>query len=166
MDRSDRRLFAKVRGKPRDVHALDVLVERHWKQLFARCRLLTVNPDEALHLAETVWRRFIRTRQTIKPKGNFRAHLFKAAISLWREQTQFQFPTGTIKAQRQFVSHMTESTLPWNSSLSELQNLPERDQILLEGRIDAALKRLTPTDRDALLRCSFDDTSDPENDRH
>jgi len=52
MEGSDSWLIAKVRSEPPEAHALDALVERHWKQLFARCQLLTANPEKASQLAQ------------------------------------------------------------------------------------------------------------------
>jgi hypothetical protein len=68
-----------------------------------------------------------------------------------------------IVRQRPFVvSDIQTSTL----SLAELNSLSKGDQIRLEEKIDATLRLLTPTDRDALLWHSLNNPSNSERGDH
>src|SRR5687768_15153591 len=61
-----------VRREPPDDSALDALVARYWKPLFARCEMLTLDKDSASDLAQETWLRMLRARKTLEPDGNFR----------------------------------------------------------------------------------------------
>ncbi|HYV32719.1 MAG TPA: hypothetical protein VEO53_16650, partial [Candidatus Binatia bacterium] len=59
-------LVAAVRRDPPDVVALDALADRHWKPLFGRCYMLTLNRDKAADLAQQAWCRVLRARHRLK----------------------------------------------------------------------------------------------------
>jgi len=50
-------LISAIRRDPPDEEALNALVDRYWKKLYARCRMLTVDPDSANDLAQESWLR-------------------------------------------------------------------------------------------------------------
>ena len=159
INKPDRWLIAKISRALPEAQALDVLVNRHWKQLFARCQLLTVNPEEASRLAQSTWQRMLQTRLTLNPCEDFRTRLYETATDLWREQNRPLQSTVAVQANGIFNFDVTQLTSLPSISLEELKSLSEGDQIRLEKKIDAALRSLTPKDRDALLSHFLDNTS-------
>src|SRR5262249_46639093 len=97
---SDTWLVAAVRRETPDVSALDVLAERYWKPLFGRCHLLTLNHDRASDLAQQTWARVLRTRQGLKPGGNFPGYLMTIATNLWRDSQRGARRAGPLSDDR------------------------------------------------------------------
>src|SRR5262245_34068346 len=71
--REDSWLIDRIRQDEPDSAALDELVSRYWKGLYARCHLLTLNSERANDLAQDAWCRVLRARRSLKPDGNFPA---------------------------------------------------------------------------------------------
>ena len=71
----DGRLIEAVRGDPPDDAALQALVDRYWKSLYARCHLLTQSADLAIELAQESWYRVLRARHALRADGNFPGYL-------------------------------------------------------------------------------------------
>jgi RNA polymerase sigma-70 factor (ECF subfamily) len=149
-------LIAAVRCDSPDEAALDELVERHWKPLFARCHMLTLNHEKAKDLAQDVWRRVLRARQSLKPGGNFPAYLATIATNLWRDAHRAAtragpMADGRIESLDSVRSGDEDSAVTLADVLPDLKALRAEDQKLLALDIDHALERLSPLLRDVVV---------------
>src|SRR5262249_18603665 len=93
-------LVAAVRRDPPDAKSLDTLAERHWKNLFGRCQLLTLNSEKANDLAQEAWCRVLRVRHALKPGGNFPAYLTRIATNLCRDRSRSARRAGPLADDR------------------------------------------------------------------
>jgi RNA polymerase sigma factor (sigma-70 family) len=148
-------LVAAVRRDPPDTKALDVLAERHWKPLFARCQLLTLNHQKADDLAQEAWCRVLRARHGLKPDGNFPAYLTTIATNLWRDRYRANRRAGDLAEDRMLALDAPlvdgAETVLLRDALPDRNALDLQDQALLALDIDKALERLTPQLRDVLV---------------
>ena len=149
-------LVAAVRRDPPDVAALDALADRHWKALFGRCQMLTVDHEKAGDLAQQAWCRVLRTRHRLKPGGNFPAYLTTIATNLWRDAYRSAKRAGPL-ADHRLVA--LDAALPSDEgevvmlvdALPDLNALHVTEQKLLAMDIDRALEQLPPLLRDVLM---------------
>ena len=152
----DARLVAAVRRDPPDVAALDALAERHWKPLFGRCYLLTLNHDKANDLAQQAWCRVLRARHGLKPGGNFPAYLMTTAANIWRDLHRWSRRAGPMAAEKlasleESLSTQDDDSIVLADVLPDLNSLQAVEQIALKLDIDRALERLTPRLREVLV---------------
>jgi DNA-directed RNA polymerase specialized sigma24 family protein len=96
----DEWLMEAVRRDPPDEAALDALAGRHWKALFGRCQLLTLDRDEASDLAQEAWCRVLRARHSLKPDGNFPGYLATIATNVWRDRQRSARRAGPMAESR------------------------------------------------------------------
>jgi RNA polymerase sigma-70 factor (ECF subfamily) len=149
-------LISAIHRDPPDEDALDALVDRYWKPLYARCRLLTVDPDNAGDLAQESWLRVLRARHSIEPDGHFQAYIFTIATNVWRDMNRSAMRAGPIADNRMAsldaaVAADEGESIPLINVLADPRTLSPDDQILLEMDLDHALSRLEPRLRDVLL---------------
>jgi RNA polymerase sigma-70 factor (ECF subfamily) len=149
-------LVAAVRRDPPDARALDVLANRYWKPLFARCQLLALNYQKANDLAQEAWRRVLRARTTLKPGGNFPAFLTTVATNIWRDSNRSARRAGPLAEHRMASLDATfenddGETTRLADTVPDLSALNEEQKRVLAIDIDEALNRLTPTMRDILV---------------
>jgi RNA polymerase sigma factor (sigma-70 family) len=149
-------LIAAVRRDPPDTEALDELAERHWKALFARCRLLTLNFDHANDLGQEAWCRVLRARYSLKPGGNLPAYLATVATNLWRDRHRSARRAGPLANERMLaldapLSDADGQTVALGDVLPDLNGLQTQEHAMLAMDIDQALERLTPQLRDVLV---------------
>jgi RNA polymerase sigma factor (sigma-70 family) len=149
-------LVAAVRRDPPDTAALDTLAERHWKPLFARCQLLTLNHQKANDLAQEAWCRLLRARHALKPDGNFPAYLATIATNLWRDRHRANRRAGALAEDRLLALDAPlradeGETVLLRDVVPDGNGLNVQDQALLALDIDRALERLTPQLRDVLI---------------
>jgi RNA polymerase sigma-70 factor, ECF subfamily len=149
-------LINAVRRDPPDENALNALVDRYWKSLYARCRLLTVDPDSARDLAQESWLRVLRARHSIEPNGHFQAYITTIATNLWRDMNRSAVRAGPIAEGR--MASLDSSVvaddgdwMPLIDVLADPHTLSADDQILLEMDLDNALSRLDLRLRDVLI---------------
>jgi RNA polymerase sigma factor (sigma-70 family) len=148
-------LINAVRREPPDEAALDVLVTRYWKALFARCQILTLDRDAANDLAQEAWLRVLRARGTLQPDGNFRAYIITVATNLWRDGIRSARRAGPMADSR--LESLDSPDPGHGQSMALVDVVPDAstlsmdDQVLLKMDIDAALKRLSPDLRDVLV---------------
>lgn len=149
-------LINAVRRDPPDEDALNALVDRYWKPLYARCRLLTVDPDSARDLAQESWLRVLRARHTIQPDGHFQAYVTTVATNLWRDMNRSAVRAGPMADSR--MTSLDSSvvaddgdSIPLINVLADPHTLSPDDQILLEMDLDNALSRLELRLRDVLI---------------
>jgi RNA polymerase sigma factor (sigma-70 family) len=152
----DHWLIAAVRCEPPDEAALDTLVDRHWKPLFARCHILTLNHEKAKDLAQDVWRRVLRARQNVKPGGNFPAYLATIATNLWRDTHRAALRAGPMAESRiesldAARTNDEENTVTLSDVLPDLRSLHGDEQKRLALDIDQALGRLDSVMRDVIV---------------
>jgi RNA polymerase sigma-70 factor (ECF subfamily) len=148
-------LIAAVRRESPDEAALDVLVGRYWKALFARCQLLTLDAQKANDLAQETWYRVLRARETLRPDGNFPAYLMTIAANLWRDWNRSARRAGPLAEARlasldASLATDTGDTLVLADVLPDLNALEAGEQALLKMDIDEALSHLSPQLRDVL----------------
>jgi len=152
----DEWLVAAVRRDPPDETALDTLVERHWKPLFGRCHMLTLNQEKAKDLAQDVWRRVLRARQGLRPGGNFSAYLATIATNLWRDSYRAAPRAGPMAESRvesldAVRSGDDETVVTLSDVIPDLKSLRADEQKRLALDIDQALERLSPLLRDVII---------------
>ena len=148
-------LINAVRREPPDEEALSVLVDRYWKPLYARCRLLTVDDDRARDLAQESWLRVLRARHALEPGGHFQAYVVTIATNLWRDRNRAELRAGPIAEHRMAslespVADDMES-IALSDVLADPRTLSSNDQLVLEMDLDDALARLEPRLRDVLI---------------
>jgi RNA polymerase sigma-70 factor (ECF subfamily) len=149
-------LINAVRREPPDEEALNALVDRYWKPLYARCRMLTVDPDTARDLAQESWLRVLRARHSIQPDGHFQAYITTIATNLWRDMNRSALRAGPMADGRMAsldssVAGDEGESMPLINLLADPHTLSSDDQILLEMDLDKALSRLDPRLRDVLI---------------
>jgi len=151
----DASLVAAVRRDPPDEAALDALAERHWRPLFGRCQLLTLNHEKACDLAQEAWCRVLRARRMLKPEGNFPAYLAVTAMNIWRDWHRSARRAGPL-ADHRLAS--LDATRPGDGRermqladvVADVSSL-DAGQESLRLDIDQALGRLTPRLREVLV---------------
>jgi RNA polymerase sigma-70 factor (ECF subfamily) len=149
-------LVAAVRRDPPDDPALEALAQRHWKPLFGRCYLLTLDHNKASDLAQQAWCRVLRARQRLKPSGNFPAYLAAIATNLWRDSHRSSRRAGPLSEDRlasldQALSLDDGDDAVLGDVLPDLNSLNAEEKTLLKLDIDRGLQRLTPHLRDVLV---------------
>ena len=154
---TDARLIEAVRNEPLDERALDALARRHWRPLFARCRMLALNDDDAGDLAQSAWVRVLRARRSLDSRGNFPAYLSTIATNLWRDGHRSARRAGPM-ADRAMSSLDAPPATPGGSSVAAVGDLlpdphalPAEEQTLLALELDDALARLIPRSREMLI---------------
>jgi RNA polymerase sigma-70 factor (ECF subfamily) len=164
---SDEWLIAAVCCETPDEAALDALVGRYWATLFARCRVLTAEPDEAMDLAQEVWYRVLRARRGLRPDGNFPAYLSTVATNVWRDSHRRARRAGPL-AERRLASldvaieSEDGECLSLSHVVPDLGSLSAEEQLLLRMDVDEALGRLSPRTRDVLVSRFLDGASSAE----
>ena len=149
-------LINAIRRDPPNEEALDALADRYWKPLYARCRLLTVDPDSARDLAQESWLRVLRARHSIEPDGHFQAYITTIATNLWRDMNRSAVRAGPI-ADRRMVSLDSSvvanegEEMPLIDIVADPHTLSSDDQILLGMDLDNALNQLDLRLRDVLI---------------
>jgi RNA polymerase sigma factor (sigma-70 family) len=149
-------LIGAVRRDPPNAEALDTLVERHWRPLFARCQLLTLDHNKANDLGQDAWCRVLRARHSLKPGGNLPAYLATVATNLWRDRNRSARRAGPLADERLLA---LDAVLPDEDGqamalgevLPDPNALQAHEQAMLALDIDKALERLTPQLRDVLV---------------
>ena len=166
-DWPDAKLVSAIRNDPADVAALDALVVRHWKPLFARCELLTMNREMANDLAQETWCRVLRARRRLDPQGNFPAYIATIATNIWRDWNRTSRRAGPL-AEHRVASLDAElavgegDTVLLREALSDMSTLAPDEQVALKLDVDRALARLTPRSREVLVSRYLDGESAAE----
>jgi RNA polymerase sigma factor (sigma-70 family) len=150
-------LINAVRRDPPDEDALSALVDRYWKTLFARCRLMSPDRESASDLAQESWLRVLRARHSLEPDGNFPGYIITIATNLWRDRNRVAQRAGAA-AERSMssldaaiVSEGGGEPLTLVDVIADPRSLSSDDQILLEMDLDKALDRLSLHLRDSLV---------------
>jgi RNA polymerase sigma factor (sigma-70 family) len=148
-------LINAVRHDPPDESALDALVARYWRPLFARCRMLTLDSDAANDLAQESWLRLLRARRSLQPDGNFHAYITTIATNLWRDRNRSVRRAGAMSDDRIESLDATDredgQVLALMDIVTDPDTLPPDEQLILKLDVDNALERLSPQLRDALV---------------
>lgn len=164
---SDAWLVAGARQEPADVEALDALVNRYWKVLYGRCRMLTMDSQQASDLAQETWCRVLRARRTLRPDGNFPAYLTTIATNLWRDWQRSARRAGPMAEHRMAsldarFSAGTGEEMGLADVLPDLNGLHADEQAQLKLDLDEAMSRLAPQLRDVLIARFLNDESAAE----
>ena len=153
---SDDSLLARFKNNPTDTRAVDGLIQRHWKPLFAQCRMLTSNADEALVLAQTAWKRALQVLPTVSTPDNLRSFLVQIATKLWRSQLQLRQSEDTEATAQGSVTHPETVdgiiTISFSAAATDgLKTSAATEQLRLKQELDLALNGLAPRERDVIL---------------
>lgn len=153
---SDAWLVAAIRREPPDAPALDALADRHWKNLFARCHMLTLDREKAADLAQDAWCRILRARSALRTDGNFPAYLATIATNLWRDRYRAERRAGGLAGSRLLSLDAASPAAEGEGSLlgdllPDLDALAASELARLKLDIDQALERLEPLLRDVLV---------------
>jgi RNA polymerase sigma factor (sigma-70 family) len=164
---SDAWLVAGARQEPADVEALDALVNRYWKVLHGRCRMLTLDSQQASDLAQETWCRVLRARRALRPDGNFPAYLTTIATNLWRDWHRSARRAGPMAEHRMASLDAPMSTgdgeeMGLAELLPDLNALEAGEQAQLKLDLDEAMSRLAPQLRDVLIARFLNDESAAE----
>lgn len=148
-------LINAIRRDPPDEEALSALVDRYWKTLFARCRMLTVEREAASDLAQEAWLRVLRARRSLDPDGNFHAYITTIATNLWRDRHRVARRAGLL-GEGKMGSLDSATTVDGDpvsliDVIADPRGLSLDDQVLLAMDLDLALARLSSHLRDALI---------------
>ena len=149
-------LINAVRRDPPDEGALSTLVDRYWKTLFARCRLLALDRESASDLAQEAWLRVLRARHSLEPDGNFHGYIITIATNLWRDRNRVAQRAGAA-AEGSMASLDASTANDGGETITLVDVVPDPrtlsidDQILLEMDLDQGLARLSPHLRDVLV---------------
>ena len=149
-------LINAVRREPPDDEALNALVERYWKPLFARCRMLTLDGDHARDLAQETWLRVLKSRHTLEPDGHFQAYVMTIATNVWRDANRASLRAGPMAEGRMASLESStvsrdEESIPLGNVVADPRTLSPDDQLLLEMDLDRALGLLEPRLRDVVV---------------
>jgi RNA polymerase sigma factor (sigma-70 family) len=154
-DWPDAWLINAVRREIPDEEALDVLVARYWRALFARCQILTLEREAASDLAQEAWLRVLRARRTLEPDGNFHGYIIAIATNLWRDRNRSARRAGAMAENRLESLEATDSSHGQSIALVDVvpdaSTLSMDEQVALKMDIDNALQRLDPQLRDVLV---------------
>lgn len=158
-------LIAAVRRPHPDEQALNVLGDRYWNVLAGRCEFLAGNRDQASDLAHDTWCRVLRTRNRLKPGGNFPAYLTMIATNLWRDAYRLSCRSGRL-AQNQLYSldvkladDNGEYGEPLINRIPDLKNLSPAERTLLALDLEKAFDSLGAELRDVLVARFVQDES-------
>ncbi len=161
---SDAALVDAIRAEIVNERALDVLVDRHWKTLFSRCRMLTQTVDEATDLSQSAWYRVLRARRSLDPTRSFAAYLATTATNLWRDSARAAHRAGPLAAHRLDSLDAPLQTGHGPSvmlvdMLADPQSHASEDRVVRAVDIDRALARLKPRLREVLIARFLDGES-------
>jgi RNA polymerase sigma-70 factor, ECF subfamily len=156
-----------VRREPVDAVALDRLVARYWRPLFARCQLLTQDRDHAFDVAQETWYRVLRARHGLRPDGNFSAYLRTIATNIWRDWNRASKSGGAMAP----VSGYSMNSAPHADDgegvtlgdvFPDPHTLDAEAQLQLSLDVDRALAALSPLVRDVVVARFLDGESAAE----
>jgi RNA polymerase sigma factor (sigma-70 family) len=144
-----------IRRDPPDEEALSALVDRYWKPLFARCRMLTVEREAASDLAQEAWLRVLRARRSLDPDGNFHSYITTIATNLWRDRHRVARRAGLLgegeMGSLDSATTVDGEPVPLIDVIADPRALSLDDQVLLAMDLDVALARLSSHLRDVLI---------------
>jgi DNA-directed RNA polymerase specialized sigma24 family protein len=153
----DSLLIARLKCCPPDEQALDALIARYWKPLFAQCRMMVLDSDQADRLAQAAWQHILSKRHALHESGDIWADLVRTAIRLWRTHDKLAGPGGVVTApgHRGFGVSKTSGGgagfFPEEIISNEPDALPRNEQVRLAQDIDVALGKMTQPEREAFL---------------
>jgi RNA polymerase sigma-70 factor (ECF subfamily) len=160
-------LIDAIRQDAPDPVALQALVDRHWRMLYARCLVLTAHADDAQDLAQETWCRVLRARQSLRPDGSFAGYVVTVATNLWRDQLRSARRAGVL-ADGELVTLDAPVTLAGGDAVALADAIADPSTLDLASRaaaaidVDRALGRLSPRARELLLARYVDGESAAE----
>lgn len=163
----DDALVEAIRRDPPDAAALQALVDKHWRTLFARCRLLTSSTDEARDLAQETWCRVLRARQSLRSDGSIMGYLAMTATNLWRDRKRTARRAFEL-ADHRLLSLDAPADVTSSESGSLVDAVPDPSSVDWSSRtalridVDRALEQLAPRLRDVLISRYIDGESAAE----
>jgi RNA polymerase sigma-70 factor (ECF subfamily) len=129
-----------------DRSALEALVERHHASLVRYFHLQSRSRETAEDLAQEVWIRVIRHRDSYRPTARFQTYLFAIARNLWIDRYRSnKAAPPTVSADKE-VGGEGEGGERLSASLPSREPEPSAEASVHEeaGRVRAAVERLPP----------------------
>jgi RNA polymerase sigma-70 factor (ECF subfamily) len=160
-------LISAVRGDEVDDTALQVLVDRHWRTLYGRCELLTLDRERARDLAQEAWTRLLRARTMLRPEGNFAGYVTTIATNIWRDQNRLNRNAAALADHRLLPLDARSSTDDGDSvalgdTVPDVHGHSSEEELNLKLDVDRALSRMTPQLREVLVARYVDGESAAE----
>jgi RNA polymerase sigma-70 factor (ECF subfamily) len=149
-------LIAAVCDDEGDDAALQVLVDRHWRALYGRCELLTLDRERARDLAQETWTRLLRARTMLRPDGNFAGYVTTIATNIWRDQNRSHGRASALADHRLLPFDAPLSTddddgVALGDTVPDVHGHSSEEALNLKLDVDRALSRLTPHLREVLI---------------
>ena len=149
-------LVKAIRREPPDEEALNALINRYWKPLYARCRLLTLDGERARDLAQETWLRLLRARHGLEPDKHLQGYIMTIATNLWRNTHRAVLRAGAVADDRMtslesLIGGDEGESIALGNLVADPHTLSPADQLLLEMDLDNALALLEPRLRDVLI---------------
>ncbi len=150
-----------------DDTALQALVDRHWRTLYGRCELLTLDRERARDLAQETWTRLLRARTRLRPDGNFAGYVRTIATNIWRDQNRSHRHAAALADRRLLPLDAHSSTDDGDSvalgdTVPDIRGHSSEEELNLKLDVDRALSRLTPQLREVLVARYVDGESAAE----
>jgi RNA polymerase sigma-70 factor (ECF subfamily) len=160
-------LISAVCGDEVDDAALQALVDRHWRTMYGRCELLTLDRERARDLAQETWMRVLRARRTLRPDGNFAAYVRTIATNIWRDQNRSSRNAAGLADGRLLPLDATFATDDRDSvaladTLPDVSGHSSEEELNFKLDFDRAVSRLTPQLREVLVARYVDGESAAE----
>lgn len=148
MGENDVAAVRQVRAGDKD--AFRVLVERHSRSIFRLAYRMTGREQDAEDLVQETFLRAFQQLDRFEARSSFGTWLYRIAVNcsldLLRKRQQREEPLDSMEAERE-VTRMANGPLPDRLVFSTE----------IQGRVEAALDRLTPTERAAFVLRHFEE---------
>jgi RNA polymerase sigma factor (sigma-70 family) len=160
-------LISAVHGDEVEDTALQVLVDRHWRALYGRCELLTLDGERARDLAQETWTRLLRARTMLRPEGNFAGYVTTIATNIWRDQNRSHRNAAALADHRLLPLDARSSTddgdsVAFGDTVPDVRGHSSEEELNLKLDVDRALARMTPQLREVLVARYVDGESAAE----
>jgi RNA polymerase sigma-70 factor (ECF subfamily) len=132
-------------GRPSDGESLQALLVSFAPRVYGLLVRLVGRPDVAEDLMQETLLRAFRSLDTYRPEGKFRAWVFRIAVNLARDWIR--------RRPREPSASLDEAAEPPGAASIGKDMPPESPMVNrdLSRRIEAAMARLSPSDREVLL---------------
>ena len=118
-----------------DEDAFRTLVERHYSSIFSLCYQYVGNQEDAEEVAQDVFIRAYRARESYEPRAKFSTYLYRIAVNL---------SLNRIRDRKRQMGAITDSVSE-DRSLSIAQGNPMPDEVLEQKEKQAAIRKAVDT---------------------
>ena len=118
-----------------DEDAFRTLVERHYSSILSLCYQYVGNQEDAEEVAQDVFIRAYRARESYEPRAKFSTYLYRIAVNL---------SLNRIRDRKRQMGAITDSVSE-DRSLSIAQGNPMPDEVLEQKEKQAAIRKAVDT---------------------